>query len=132
MGIVLVDYDPSKIGEKVITNAVSMLKESDTLIVLFVLPKAKEELDILPPDITVSQAREMINGIIGELKVKGIDALGIVRVGDIADEILRIAEEMNCTLIVLGDKLTKVERFALGNIADIVKKNAKVPVLVVK
>jgi nucleotide-binding universal stress UspA family protein len=53
--------------------------------------------------------------------------------GDPAAEILRVAEERNCDLIVLGSHgRSGLARLLMGNVADKVVRKAHCPVLVVK
>ncbi|MBA3044334.1 universal stress protein [archaeon] len=66
-------------------------------------------------------------------KRKGINIIGIVREGDIADEILKIGKEMKCDLIVIGHKgVSKIGKFMLGSVAEKVVRYASRPVLVVR
>jgi nucleotide-binding universal stress UspA family protein len=54
-------------------------------------------------------------------------------VGHPAAEILRVAEESGCDLIVLGSRgLSNVKAFLLGSVSDRVAHHAHCPVLIVK
>ncbi len=55
------------------------------------------------------------------------------KVGQPASEIVRVAEEEGCDLIVLGSRgLSGVQAFLLGTASDCVAHHARCPVLVVK
>ncbi len=87
----------------------------------------------IDPNISKEKAHGIINKALDELKVMGINAIGFVREGKVAEEIIKIGSELKCDLIVVGSKgLTKVGTFALGSVADKVARNANRPVLLVR
>jgi nucleotide-binding universal stress UspA family protein len=56
-----------------------------------------------------------------------------LELGDPASEILRVAEEIKCDLIVLGSHgRGAIARLLMGNVAEHVVRRATCPVLVVK
>lgn len=60
----------------------------------------------------------------------GLDARGIVAVGDTADELLRIADEEDVDLIVIGTHGYKaIDRFLFGSVAEKVARGTRCPVL---
>ena len=64
---------------------------------------------------------------------QGCKAQGLVLSGDVADEILKLAEESSADFIVMGtNSRGKVERFFFGSEADKVVKRANIPVLTVR
>jgi nucleotide-binding universal stress UspA family protein len=134
MGIILVAYDGSELAKKALHKAVDLLKPGDELILAHVIPTTMiaEFVDI-PPEVTTVKAHRLMNDALSMLKEKGVQATGLVREGDIADTILKIGAELEVDIIVLGEKgVSKVDRFALGSVADKVVKYARRPVLVVK
>jgi nucleotide-binding universal stress UspA family protein len=134
MGIKLVAFDGSETSRKAINQAAGLLREGDELLVLMVVPVAAiAEFADVPPDISTVKAHGLVNAAVSELKERGIKALGMVREGDIADEILKIAAEMPVDIIVIGHRgLSKIGRFALGSVADKVARYATRPVLIVR
>lgn len=135
MGEILVAYDGSEYAEKALNHARNLLKEGDELIVLYVIPTALiTEFADIKPDVPVSKAHNVINNVVSRLKKEGISkVMGIVREGDVADEILSIASKLRCDLIVLGAKsFSKIGRFTLGSVADKVARHANRPVLIVR
>ena len=134
MGIILVAYDGSELARKALNKAVELLKKGDDLILAHVIPTTMlaEFVDI-PPEVTTAKAQGLMNEALSMLKEKGVQATGLVREGDIADTIIKIGSELQVDIIVLGEKgVSKVDRFALGSVADKVVKYARRPVLIVK
>jgi len=134
MGIKLVAFDGSESSRKALDQAAGLLKESDELLVVMVVPVAAiAEFAEVAPDISTARALGLVNSAVAELKERGVRALGLVRQGDIAEEILKIAADMPVDIIVIGHRgLSKVGRFALGSVADKVARYATRPVLIVR
>ncbi len=66
-------------------------------------------------------------------KKVGVPVVKKIIEGYPAESIIRIAEEGNMSLIVVGHiGATGLDRFLLGSVADKVVRNSKVPVLVVR
>ncbi len=134
LGEILVAYDSSKTAKKAVEHAINLMKPEDKLAVITVVPSAaiKEFADI-EPEINLFRARESLNELLSELERRGIAAEGVLREGDIADEILKMGFERECDLIVVGHKgISKISRFQLGSVADKVARYAERPVLIVR
>jgi nucleotide-binding universal stress UspA family protein len=134
LGEILVAYDGSETAKKAVEHAINLLKPEDKLVVITVVPSAaiKEFADI-EPEISLVRAREALNELLIELERKGIASEGVLREGDIADEILKMGFERQCDLIVVGHKgISKIGRFKLGSVADKVARYAERPVLIVR
>ena len=134
MGEILVAYDGSEAARKGVEHAVNLLKPDDRLIILSVIPSVtiKEFADI-DPEISLARAQEAINELLAELKEKEINAIGLVKEGDIAEEIVKMGNELPAELIVVGYKgISKIGRFSLGSVADKVARYAERPVLIVR
>ena len=88
-----------------------------------------EEGNIVQPDEDPFKSRE-------RLLESEYDTISIeyrVERGSAAEEILRVAREIQCDLIVLGTHgRTGFPRFVLGSVAEAVLRNAPCPVLTVK
>lgn len=134
MGSILVGYDGSESAKKALEKAVTLLRENDELIVVSVVPSPDDkEFTIIDSDLSAANAQSQVNSAIAGLKERGINIIGIVRKGDIADEILKIGKEMKCDLIVIGHKgVSKIGKFMLGSVAEKVVRYASRPVLVVR
>jgi nucleotide-binding universal stress UspA family protein len=134
MGIKLVAFDGSETSRKALSQAEGLLRGEDELLVVMVVPVAAiAEFAEVPPDISTAKAHGLVNAAVSGLKERGVKAMGLVREGDIADEILKIAADMSVDIIVVGHRgLSKVGRFALGSVADKVARYATRPVLIVR
>jgi nucleotide-binding universal stress UspA family protein len=87
---------------------------------------------IPPPPVTAEEKlfAEM-NKYVAKEKVDNVDE--IVVEGDPAMEILKLAEEEDCDLIVMGTHgLTGLERLLMGSVAEKVLRRAPCPVLTVR
>jgi nucleotide-binding universal stress UspA family protein len=130
----LVAYDGSEDSTKALDRAEAVRNEGESIIVLFVIPKALiKGLEAIPSEVSHSRAQEFVNAAVRMLAVRGVTAIGVVREGDIAEEILEFAKELDCSMIVLGSKGTsRIGRFTIGSVADRVMRHADRPVLVVR
>ncbi|MFQ5885532.1 MAG: universal stress protein [Thermoplasmata archaeon] len=134
MGKILVGYDGSEGAKKAIDRAVSMVKEGDQIVVVFVLPPTKiEEFEGFDTDLTEERARGLLDEVVESLDRKGVPVTVSIKEGDVADEITKFGAELDCDLIVVGSYgLSKVGAFALGNVAEKVAKKSTRPVLLVR
>jgi nucleotide-binding universal stress UspA family protein len=134
LGDILVAYDGSEAAKKAIEHGTNLLKENDRLIILSVVPSTTiAEFAEIDPEISIAKAQESVNELLAELRERNINAIGVVREGDIADEILKMGLELECDLIVVGHKgISKIGRFQLGSVADKVARYANRPVLIVR
>ena len=134
MGHILVAYDGSEAAVKALSHASGLAEPTDELIVLYVIPSVGlQEFAEIDAGETIHNANDIVNKAIMELRTKKIQAIGVVRRGNVADEIVKIGLEMDCGLIVLGYKgVSRIGPFKLGNIAEKVTKIAKRPVLIVR
>ncbi|UCE74207.1 MAG: universal stress protein [Methanomassiliicoccales archaeon] len=134
MGEILVAYDGSEAAKKAVDHGINLLKPEDRLIILSIVPSATiAEFADIDPEISIAKAQESINELLAEMRSRNINAIGVVREGDIADEILKMGSELKCDLIVVGHKgIGKIGRFQLGSVADKVARYANRPVLIVR
>jgi len=134
LGEILVAYDGSEAARKGVEHAVRLLRPEDKLIVLSVIPVAAlKEFAEVDPELSTARAQEAINELLAELKEREVHAIGVVREGDIAEEIVKMGNEMSAELIVVGHKgISKIGRFQLGSVADKVARYAERPVLIVR
>lgn len=134
VGDILVAYDGSDGSRRAMEKAESMLKEGDQLVAVYVLPT--REIDgfaYFDYELTREKAQEALNDVVEELKSRDVDAIGLFREGDVAEEIIKIASETECDMIVVGSKgLSKVGTFSLGSVAEKVARHANRMVLIVR
>ena len=131
---VLVAYDGSDDADKAIERAIVARNEGESVIVLFVIPKAFiKALEAMPSEESHQRAQEFVNAAVRKLSQRGVTSIGVVREGNVAGEILDFAKELDCSMIVIGSKgAGKAGRFTIGSVADKVMRHADRPVLVVR
>ena len=134
LGELLVAYDGSETAKKAVEHGINLLKPEDKLIIISVVPSAHlKEFAEIDPEISITMAREMVDQLLDDLKRREVNARGVVKEGDIADEILKMATNLHCDLIIVGHKgIGKIGRFQLGSVADKVARYAERPVLIVR
>ena len=110
-------------------------KTNARLVVLYVaVPRIPVYGDGIVSNVS-EPVRKQITELIGWLHAQGIqtDYEPQVSDGDPATEILHMAHEMNCDLIVMGTHGRKgLSRLLMGSVAEEVLRKAQCPVLVVK
>ncbi|MEM2899843.1 MAG: universal stress protein [Thermoplasmata archaeon] len=131
---ILIVYDGTTQSQKALEKGLENAKKDDVIIILHVVASAEDyEFSQIPPEVTISQSQRMMSELTSKLIKEGWNAIGVVRSGNVVDEILKIGSEMECDLIVIGDRgISKVSRFAVGKIAELVAKRSPRPVLVVR
>ena len=134
MGMILLAYDGSDLSRKALDKAISMTGEDDRIIVLYVIPEAiLDEFKDVEPEVTKAKAWDIVNQAIEIINAREKQAIGVVREGDIAHEIIHYADELDCSLILIGSRgVSKIGRFSLGSVAEKVAKNAETAVLIIK
>ena len=77
-------------------------------------------------------AEEVVRRAAQRLEEAGISAQSIARLGDPADALLAVAEELDADLLVIGNRgISGVRRYLLGNVADRVAHHAPCSVHIV-
>lgn len=144
---ILIATDGSKHSEKAAEAGIEMARlYGSAVTALFVVDLGKEYAPL--GDLTSKVADDMIAGIRSTMQNQGEEATrrvedlaekaGIAATRKItegypAEDIIRIAEEGDMSLIVMGGiGATGLERFLLGSVADKVVRSSKIPVLVVR
>lgn len=134
MGRMLVACDGSEHSRKALEKAITMAGEDDEIVALYVIPQALiEEFKGVIPEVTKAAAQEVVNQAMETIKSRGKRGLALVREGNVAEEIIHFARELECSLILIGAKGTgKIGTFALGSVAEHVAKAADRAVLIIK
>ncbi len=135
MNKILVAYDGSENSKKALNQAVELAKcTASNIILLTVVPSATQMFafdDLLIPGTFKNKALKMVEEEAN--RILGISVTGIIREGDIADEILKASEDLKCDLIVIGSRgLGKIDRFLLGSVAEKVMKHSAKSVLMAR
>jgi nucleotide-binding universal stress UspA family protein len=145
LGNILVPLDGSKQSETVIPhvkNLASKLKSKVVLLHVIAqpyqvyagskgvveVPYTKEELKMKKAD-----AREYLEKVKRTLYSKGIPTKTVVRVGEAAHEIIRLAEELNADIVAMSTHgRSGVSRWEHGSVTDKVLHAGKTPLLLVR
>jgi nucleotide-binding universal stress UspA family protein len=145
---VLVPHDGLEMSDKALAHAMALSKKiSDAQIVLL---NVIDYVDNIPPSLTLAYMRDAEKGKeslrndiesgarhILEQRVEYCKKAGITQTtfkivyGKAADEIIRIAEEMECDVIVMASSRMPSFIRALGSNARKVVDNARKPVLII-
>ena len=79
-----------------------------------------------------SEADTILEGATSRLERASLAVTAVSRLGDAADVLLAVAEEVNADLLVIGNRgLTGVRRYLLGGVADRVAHHAPCSVHIV-
>lgn len=137
--LVPIDMGEKGFADKVVENALGILKPHGKLILLTVVPGYQMPLvgsyfpqgafDHLVKD-TKDQLRDFINN---SLPIDPSECEMVVQEGKPADIILSVAKQQKADIIVMAShKQNRMERTVIGSIANKVVGRADMPVLVVK
>lgn len=134
---ILVPLDGSKYSEKALLHACDIAKNyKSRLILLYVVEKSltinlldkKEYLEIL---------RKFGNKVLIRGKdiatQQGIDSKIIIKEGNIVNEIIKLAKNEKCNLVIVGNKgLGSTTRFFLGSVSNKLANNSSCSILIIK
>jgi nucleotide-binding universal stress UspA family protein len=134
---ILVAYDGSPEADQALAHAVAAAHATGARLTLLTVAPETPAL-IGPAPITREQladevAREM-QGILGRARdaiPQDISVTTLLRTGDAANEIIRVAEELGCDAILMGTRGRGRIASLLGSVSQEVMHRAPVPVLVV-
>jgi nucleotide-binding universal stress UspA family protein len=86
------------------------------LILLRVIPdpdKVGVVAQLIASERPTEKAQEQIEQVVAELKQQGLNASGLVKVGEVAPGIIQTAQEMNIDLLFVGTAKTETRPFFL-------------------
>jgi len=134
---ILVPIDGSEYSQKALLQACEIAKNyKSNLILLYVVDK--------PISLNLLDRKEYLNILrkFGEkvlvkgkenAKLEGIDATTIMKEGNISNEIVKIAKNKKCNLIIIGNKgLGTTARFFLGSVSNKLANISPCSILIVK
>lgn len=144
---ILVPFDGSHTAERALSWAVLSATNNDAEVVVVVaydVPLTVRGRSASYVDETKAtrddEAKELAESSVGILLERGVSARGVVIRGDVARQILTVAEDEQVDLIVMGRQgvtheaggaMEKFRALASGGIAEKVSRHASVPVLMV-
>lgn len=143
MGLLLVGFDGSPPARRALEHAIRRAAAAkDEIVLLNVLPPSVRESSLanmmpagieLPAQMSgtfLDHARERIQEVVQEAQAKGVQARGIVALGEPAPAMLQAAKELQATEIVIGHRSYEKHPTLGPNATEIVMR-APVPVTVV-
>ena len=131
---ILVPFDGSPEAEKALNHAIGIAVDGDMILILWVLQDLDSDFFANGSNtLSYEETKVKLESLVNKYKSSDITMETMIVDGNIIDEIVRVSENPNCKLIVIGYKgVTKIGRFMLGNISGEVAKRVKNPVLIVK
>jgi nucleotide-binding universal stress UspA family protein len=132
--IVLLPFDFSTAATEAIATARSMVARSEQLYVLHVIrPLETSSPAFLLGELDLDELRMRADAELAEVleSVNVSEAQRRVHVGEPADQILEVAEEIDAALIVIPSRgKVGLRRWMIGSVAERVVRRARCPVLV--
>jgi nucleotide-binding universal stress UspA family protein len=133
---ILVPLDGSPLGEAVLTHIRRILIRKDAEILLLravVVPPSLEGMSAELPELLRVQARCYLQAIEKQLSDQGARVRSIVRLGEAAEVILEVADDVQASLIAMATHgRSGIARWALGSVTERVLQGSRVPVLAVR
>lgn len=134
---ILVPLDGSKDSEKALSQACDLAKiYQSNLILVYVVDKSPS-LNLLDRKEYLEILRKFGNKVLIKgkktAKNKGLDVTTIIKEGNISNEIVKLAKNKKCNLIIMGSKgLGATARFFLGSISNKLANNSPCSLLIIK
>ena len=139
---ILIGIDGSKAGEHAVNFAVSQAKSANTRLVLgyvvewspytFNTPEENEQRHVRRKEEIKTAQERVLNPILKSLENEGVKTLGVVRHGQVADVLLRIAKEQGAGQIVVGRiGHSGIKSLLFGSVATKLIQIADIPVTIV-
>jgi len=138
---ILVPLDGSKTAEGVLPHAQALAYSEGAEIILLTVA-ANPAMDYVFSDPAVAEkavaeqearSKKYIGDIESQLKTAGFKVSTLLRVGAVADVILKSADEIQVDVIAMSTHgRTGPARWLLGSVADRVVRNSKIPVLLIR
>jgi len=134
---ILVPLDGSEFSEKALLHACDLAKNYQANLLLLYVVEKSFSLNLLDKKEYLTILRKFGNKILSKGKEittnKGIDSEIILREGNIANEIIKLAKNKKCNLIIVGNKgLGAASRFFLGSVSNKLANNSPCSLLIVK
>ena len=134
---ILVPLDGSEDSQKALLQACDLAKNYQAnLILVYVIDKPLS-LNLLDRKEYLEILRKFGNKVLIKgkqtSKNKGLDVTTIMKEGNITNEIVKLAKNKKCNLIIVGSKgLGATARFFLGSVSNKLTNNSPCSILIVK
>jgi len=134
---ILVPLDGSGDSQKALLQACDLAKNYQSNLILVYVVEKSPSLNLLDRKEYLEILRKFGNKVLIKGKQtaenKGIDVITIMKEGNISNEIVKLAKNKKCNLIIVGSKgLGATARFFLGSISNKLANNSPCSVLIVK
>jgi nucleotide-binding universal stress UspA family protein len=134
---ILVPLDGSKYSEKALLHACDMAKNYQSRLILLYVVEKLISINPLDRKAYLEMLRKVGNDVLVKGKKtalkQGIDSKIVLKEGNIANEIIKLAKKEQCNLIVVGNKgLGATARFFLGSVSNKLANNSPYSILIVK
>jgi len=134
---ILVPLDGSEYSEKALLHACDLAKNYQANLLLLYVVEKSFSLNLLDQKEYLTILRKFGYKILSKGKEittnKGIDSEIILREGNITNEIIKLAKNKKCNLIIVGNKgLGAASRFFLGSVSNKLANNSPCSLLIVK
>ena len=134
---ILVPLDGSKYSEKALLHACDLAKNYHSRIILLYVVEKTASLNLLDRKEYLEMLRKFGNKTLIQARSVairlGVDTKIVLKEGNIANEITKLAKKEQCNLIIVGSKgLGATARFFLGSISNKLANNSPCSILIVK
>jgi len=134
---ILVPLDGSKYSEKALLHACDMAKNYQSRLILLYVVEKLISINPLDRKAYLGMLRKVGNDVLVKGKKtalkQGIDSKIVIKEGNIANEIIKLAKKEQCNLIVVGSKgLGATARFFLGSVSNKLANSSPCSILIVK
>ena len=134
---ILVPLDGSGDSQKALLQACDLAKNYQANLILVYVVEKSHSLNLLDRKEYLEILRKFGNKVLIKgkqtAKNQGIDVTTIMKEGNISNEIVKLAKNKKCNLIIVGSKgLGATARFLLGSISNKLANNSPCSVLIVK
>ena len=134
---ILVPLDGSDYSKKALLQACDMAKNYQANLILVYVVDKSPSLNLLDKNEYLKILRKFGEKVLLKgketAKTKGMDVTTIMKEGNITNEIVKLAKNKKCNLIIVGSKgLGATARFFLGSVSNKLANNSPCSVLIVK
>jgi len=134
---ILVPLDGSKYSEKALLHACDMAKNYQSRLILLYVVEKVISVNPLDRKAYLGMLRKFGNNVLVKGKntaiKQGMESKIVLKEGNIANEIIKLAKKEQCNLIIVGNKgLGATARFFLGSISNKLANNSPCSILIVK
>lgn len=136
---ILIPTDGSEASKEAADHAIELAKSFDaTVHALYVIEtKAHYILSVGLGDEQMSEYRDygedVVENVVNAASSQGLDGIGVVKAGGVADEIVDYADDNDIDCIVMGATgRSAVDKYLIGSTAEKVVRTSDVPVLTIR